>query len=102
MCVCECVGVGVWVCGCVCGCGCVRKGLTLFAEFSIVSCAKLALFSPLHFLFTYRNLLGNAGHAAQITEHVPPHQFPPHFTPLCSTRTHHNEETQDLLLCQPT
>ena len=47
------------------------------------------------------NLPSNAGHAAEITEQVSPHHLLLHLTPLCSTRTHHNEQTQNLL-CQPT
>lgn len=52
-------------------------------------------------LFTYSNLLGNTGHATEITVHISPRHFSPHLAPLCSTRTHLNEETQSLL-CQPT
>ena len=48
------------------------------------------------------NLPSKAGHAAEITEQVSPHHLdPPYLIPLCPTRTHHNEQTLNLL-CQPT
>ena len=51
--------------------------------------------------FLNEKAISQAGHAAEITQQVSPHHLPSHLTPLCSTITHHNEQTQNYSANQP-